>query len=94
MSITIRNNQPQEVRASLEDYLYQVVEGNHCLIESIGYIVTRQEDDSLCAIALLDEITFTVYVTGRKLLEDLQLDVVEQVILLDSIDITYCKELK
>lgn len=95
MSITIRDNQPQESKAVLHEYLNSdAIHGDHCLIESIAFIVTRQVDDSLCVIALMDELTFAVYQTGAELLNDFDLDGSEEIIILDSIDITYYKQMK
>lgn len=92
MSITIRDNQPQEKRMSLLTYL-EHDHSDHCLIECVAYLVTQMADDTFCAIALHDEITFTIYETPAQMMIDLELDDSTEVVILDAIDITYHKKM-
>ncbi len=93
MSITIRDNRPQEKRVSLLAYL-EHDHSDHCLVECVEYIITQMADDTYCAIALQDEITFTIYETASQLMIDLALEDSTEVVILDAIDITYHKQMK
>ena len=90
MSITIRSKRTDEQSLSFEqwedDRTHDTV-----LLESLAMIATIQADDSICVIAIHEEVTFTIYDTFTALRRDLEIDSSDVVTIIDSLDIVYSK---
>lgn len=88
--ITIKTKDTNEVVLTFEQWR-DTLEHDTVLLDSLAMIATLQDDESICVIALMDSIMFTVYPSFDALVNDLEIHPADDVTVIDSIDIVYSK---
>lgn len=90
MSITIHKKSQDQVTLTFNQWR-ESLSHDTVLLESLAMIATIQDDNSICVIALMDSITFTVYPTMKELINDLDIREQDDVTVISEIEISYSK---